>query len=202
MLRLWKTEWIRNIAIGMACVVLTSSVYAAPQVNIATMIENLAETIPQLMQLVTAFAYVLGFYMVIHGILLLKKHGESRTMMSQEHGLMGPLVFLFVGAGLIYLPTSINVGFATFWTHPTPYGYETGSEDPWAELLNACIMIIQLVGTIAFIRGLILLTHMGERGGQQGTFGKAMAHIIGGILTIDINDFMQAIWNTLALGQT
>ena len=72
----------------------------------------------------------------------------------------------------------------------------------WSELLNACIMIIQLIGTIAFIRGLVILTHLGERGGQQGAFGKAMSHIVGGILAIDINDFMQAIWNTLALGQT
>ena len=202
MLHLLKKEWIRNIAIGTAFVVFASPVYAETQINIATMIENLAETLPALMQLVTAFAYVMGFYMVIHGILLLKKFGESRSMMSTENSLKGPIAFLLVGAALIYLPTSINVGFSTFWTHPTPYGYDTGSEDPWSELLNACIMIIQLIGTIAFIRGLVILTHLGERGGQQGAFGKAMSHIVGGILAIDINDFMQAIWNTLALGQT
>ena len=94
MLHLLKKEWIRNIAIGTAFVVFASPVYAETQINIATMIENLAETLPALMQLVTAFAYVMGFYMVIHGILLLKKFGESRSMMSTENSLKGQIAFL------------------------------------------------------------------------------------------------------------
>lgn len=180
-----------------------NSAYAAIPggLNIATMIQNLAQTIPALMQLVTAFAYVMGFYFIVHGVVLLKKFGEQRTMMSQEGGLKGPLIWLAVGAALIYLPSSVQAGFTTFWTNPTPYAYVDEQPNQWSDLINACFMIVQLVGTIAFIRGLILFTNLSHQGGQQGGFGKALTHVIGGILLIDIYDFMRAIFNTLALGQ-
>ena len=90
---------------------------------------------------------------------------------------------------------------STFWTNPTPLAYVAQQNDPWSELIQACFLVIQLIGTIAFIRGLIMLTHLSQHGGHQGTFGKAMAHIVGGILLIDMYDFVTAVGNTLGLGQ-
>ena len=45
------------------------------------------------------------------------------------------------------------------------------------------------------------MSHMGEGKEQGATFGKAMAHIVGGILCINMYQFLQVIFNTLALGQ-
>ncbi len=70
-----------------------------------------------------------------------------------------------------------------------------------ADLIKACFMIVQLIGVIAFIRGLVLLTHIGHGHGQQGSVGKAAAHIIAGILCINLYQFLQVVFNTLALGQ-
>ncbi len=167
--------------------------------NAASFITNLAKSIPNLMQLVTATAYVMGMFFVINGLFHLKKYGEQRSH-SGDASLKGPLVYLFVGAALLYLPSTVRVGFSTFWTHPYPYQYDTDQRGAWAELIKASFMIIQLIGTISFIRGLVLFTQMSGSGQQPGTFGKALAHIIAGIFCIDLYDFLKTVFNTLALG--
>lgn len=169
--------------------------------NAATFISNLGKTIPNLMQLVTAIAYVMGMFFVINGIFHLKKYGEQRSQASSEAHLKGPLIYLVVGAALLYLPSTVRVGLSTFWTSPFPYGYETDQTGAWASLIKASFMIVQLIGTISFIRGLVMLTHLGGAGaGQQGTLGKALAHIVAGILCINLYDFLKTVFNTLALG--
>lgn len=169
--------------------------------NAATFIANLGKTIPNLMQLVTAIAYVMGMFFVINGIFHLKKYGEQRSQASSEAHLKGPLIYLLVGAALLYLPSTVRVGLSTFWTNPFPYGYENDQTGAWASLLKASFMIVQLIGTISFIRGLVMLTHLGGHGAsQQGTLGKAIAHIVAGILCINLYDFLKTVFNTLALG--
>lgn len=177
-----------------------SSVNAADTVpNISDMIQNIANTVPELMFFVTALSYVFGFWFVYHGLLLLKKYGMQRTQMSGDASLTPSVVNIFVGAALIYLPSTVQSGMATFWTNPNPYGYDTSSEDNWNVFITACFMIIQLLGVIAFIRGLMMLTKLGQGGGQQAGFGRAMAHIVGGIFCIDMYDFLQAVLATLGL---
>lgn len=188
-----KVSWLT----GVVCALFSSGVYAASAPDIATMLINFSEALPNLMRFVTAFAYVMGFFFVVRGLLELKQFGESRSMMSQEHSLTKPLLNIFVGTMLIYLPTSVQVGMSTFWTSPNPYGYTAGSEDNWADLTNTAFMVVQLVGVIAFIRGLIMLTRIAGHG--QDTFGKAIAHIVAGVLCINLYQFLQAVFNTLGI---
>src|SRR3990167_10240954 len=135
----------------------------AADVNVADMVENLSLAVPNLMRLVTALAYVMGMFFVVRAVVLLKDYGESRTAQTTDRGhLKGGLITLAVGAALLYLPTSVHVGMSTFWATPTPYAYITDQSDPWSELISACFMIIQLAGTIAFIRGLVMLNALGD----------------------------------------
>src|SRR5262245_50078171 len=69
------------------------------------MLVQFAQSVPNLMRLVTAIAYVLGMVFVIRGVIKLKHFGESRTMMSQEHSLNVPIAYIVVGAMLLYLPS-------------------------------------------------------------------------------------------------
>lgn len=162
-------------------------------VNAQEMLETFSTNVPMLMRLVTAFAYVMGMYFIFAGILKLKHFGEARTMMSHEHSLKGPIVFLIVGTALLYLPSAVEVGMTTFWSVPCPYCY-LEEHDQWTSFLSNVFIVMQLFGVIAFIRGLVILSHMGGQGGhQQGTFGRAMTHIIGGIFCINIYQFVQVI---------
>jgi hypothetical protein len=88
----------------------------------------------------------------------------------------------------------------TFFSEPNPYGYVSNKIDTWSQLLNAAFMILQLIGVISFIRGLLVLSHLGSQA-QPGTLGKALAHIIAGICLINMYQFLQFIGNTLGLWQ-
>ncbi|MHB1220808.1 MAG: hypothetical protein ACYC0J_02310 [Gammaproteobacteria bacterium] len=168
--------------------------------NAQSIINNIITQIPILMRLITAVAYVMGMYFIFTGVMKLKQYGEQRTMMSGEHHLKGPLIYLTIGAMLLYLPTSVQIGLSTFWTDPSPYSYQDIAEQSqWLQFIGNCFLIIQLFGTIAFIRGLMLLSHLGAQqgGGQPGTFAKGLTHIIAGIFCINIYQFVQVMTVTL-----
>jgi|SRR5579885_530371 hypothetical protein len=167
-------------------------------VSAETMLTNIAQSVPSLMAMVTAIAYVLGMVLIIRGIVKLKHVGEMRTQMSHEHHITGPLVQITVGALLLYLPTAVNVGMSTFWTNPNPYGY-LQQQDQWTQFINDCFLVVQFIGTIAFIRGLVILSHLGSGGGHQQGLSRGLTHIIGGIFCINIYQFIQVILITLGI---
>lgn len=167
-------------------------------VNAESMLMNFAQNIPSLMALLTGVAYVIGMYFIITGVLKLKHFGEQRSMYSQEHSMKGPIVFLTIGALLLYLPTSVQIGMSTFWTDPNPYGY-LAQQDEWASLINDCFLIIQFIGALSFVRGLVVLSAIGGHGGQQGTVSKGLMQVIGGIFCINIYQFVQMVLATLGV---
>lgn len=187
-------------ALGFAHTAQAVSFNLNTSADLSTMLVNLSQEIPSLMRLVTAFAYVAGVCLIFKGLLELKHVGEMRSMMSHEHGFMKPLMYLLVGTLLLYLPGSVRTGLSTFWSNPMPYAYVSEATDSWTDLTNAIFMVVQLIGTIAFIRGLLMLTHVSGHGGQPGTFSKAIAFIISGILCINLYQFIEAVINTLGLG--
>lgn len=163
------------------------------------MINRIAGQIPMLMRMVTAFGYVIGMYFIFVSLMKFKEFGEQRTMMSAQHHLKEPLTYLIMGGLLLYLPSSVQVGMSTFWADPSPYGYLEG-EDQWQQFMNNCFLVIQLFGTIAFIRGLVILSHTGgQGGGGQGHFAKGVTHVIGGIFCINIYQFIKVILFTLGI---
>lgn len=171
--------------------------YSAPVTipTAAEMLQNISDQLPLIMRLTTAIAYVMGLYFVFYGLLKLKQFGEARTQMSQEHHLKEPLIMLVVGALLLYLPSSVEVGLSTFWSTPSPYGY-LQEADKWSDFIKDVFLVIQLFGTIAFIRGLLILSHLSGHA-QPGTFAKGVTHIIGGLFCINIYQFVQVIMITL-----
>lgn len=164
-----------------------------------TILANIQKAVPKLTQMVTAIAFVMGIFMVISGIIQLKHFGEMRTQMSHEHHLGKPLLIITIGTLLIYLPSSVQMGMSTFWSTPNPYGYIIQS-DQWQQAINVCFAVIQFIGIVSFIRGLVLLSHTGG-GGHQGAFGKGLMHVIGGIFCININQLIQVILATIGVQQ-
>ena len=183
-----------------ATILIWNSPAYAINVDVTTMINNLAANVPNLMRLTTAIAYVMGMFFILMAIMGLKHFGESRTQMATEHSLKGPGIYFFVGLALLYLPNSVWVGLDSFWQTPTPYAYVTAATDQWSVLLNNSYSIIQLIGTIAFIRGLLILNSFaGHGGGQQNALGKALAHLAGGIFCINIQQTIQMLQATLGI---
>jgi len=190
-----------SISIGsLFCAV---SVYAdSPTIpTLDQVIENISGNIQNLVRLATSIGYVVGLWFVIKGVIELRHFGEMRTMMSQERGIGKPLILLSIGAALIYLPSSISSGIATIFNYSVPYGYQVDTSNPWANLIHASFVILQLIGVVAFIRGLIVLSSLGGAGGQQNALARGMSHIIGGILCINMYYTVRVVLATMGMSQ-
>lgn len=191
---------LRYISLGILYLTAAIPVYAQSvneTVSAQTMLENISKAVPNLTRMTTAIAFVIGMFLIIRGVILLKHAGEARTMMSQEHHLTRPIVMIVIGSLLLYLPSAVRVGMSTFWTDPSPYGY-LDQQNSWEQFINVVYIVIQFIGVLAFIRGLVILSHLGGHGGQ-GQLSKGLTHIIGGIFCVNIYQFVQVIMITLGL---
>jgi intracellular multiplication protein IcmC len=186
-----------------ACMLaLLCLLYAPPvpalTVDLGQMIKNLNTAVPEFMRLVTGISYVTGFFLFFKMFYQMKRYGEMRTMMASQTDLRGPLMLMVAGAMLIYLPTGVGVTIETFWDEPTVMAYDA-SGDKWAPLMKSVVGIVQVVGVISFIRGWTLMTKAAGQGAQPGTLGRAVSHIVGGALAINVVGFISAIQTTLGI---
>lgn len=174
------------------------SVPDASSLNIQQMIVNIAATMPSLLAMVTGIAYVMGFLLVMKAIYKLKEYGEARTMMGNQTSIWPPLITLIVGSMLIYFVSAYKIGLSTLFNSSQPeiFSY-SGDDDATDTLVQAVVTIMQVVGSIAFIRGLLLLNGAGSPGAQPGTMGKSLTFIIGGLLAINIYGTWEVLINTL-----
>jgi intracellular multiplication protein IcmC len=138
-------------------------------------IADILETISVLM----GVAFTLG------GLFQLKKYGESRTMMSTQHSVVGPLLMLIAGAMLMILPTFIGAALLAFWGDSSPLS-PAGGSSAMSTLMPPILMFVRIVGVGSFIRGIVLLSRSGGQQAQQGTLGKALIHIFAGVLCVHV----------------
>ncbi len=169
------------------------------KLQIQEMLVNLSSSITPFWRLVTGASYLFGLVFVFRGIFMLKVYGEGRTMMSGQANLKGALICLLVGAVLLFSQSMYDtLLFSTFSaTSTSPLQYDTNSTlsiDAYFSLLR----FISLIGLISFIRGWVMLTHLSNPG-QQSSFGKALTHIIGGLLAINIQGTINVVQGTLGM---
>lgn len=156
---------------------------------------SFAESLAGLSILVTASTYLLGIFMISNALYNLKAMADARTMMSSQADLSGPIVKMFIGVGLIWWPTLIDVTTYTFWGTTSPlsynptYGYEIDT------VIEVAFEVIRLVGIIAFIRGWYYIVKSGEQG-SQASVGKGLTHVVGGLLAYHIGAFVRVLMNT------
>lgn len=164
--------------------------------DIEQMIINLAKTMPSLLAMFTAAAYIIGFALVLKGIYRLKEYGEMRTTMSSQTNIWGAIITLVMGSMLIFLVSSYKIGLQTLFGYSSPLRYSQDSSSTDA-LVSSVVLIMQVVGVIAFIRGILLLNSGGTHHAQPGSIGKGLTFIVGGLLAINIYGTWQVLVNTL-----
>lgn len=197
--RLFKAFW--------AALFLTSFFYSSSALAAVTgtlpdlqaMLMNFATAVPNLIRLAMAISYVMGMFFCIAAVTNMKHFGEMRTMMAREHGMWGPIMELLIGAALLYLPSSINAVMSSFWTTTNPYAYVTAETGTNAAFASACYNVVQLIGVVAFIRGLLILQQAAGERSSPGQLSKAMSHLVGGVLCINIYNTIQALEGTVGM---
>jgi intracellular multiplication protein IcmC len=170
--------------------------------SFVTMMEHLSKAMPAIQKLVFAAMYIGGIFMIYRGLHGLKVFGEMRTMMSNNAESKGPLILLALGACLMWFPHMVSVMMETFFAQsaPSPIHYPSGAgllSTDGKEVFKAISAILQVVGFIAFGRGMFILGHLANQSSPPGTFGKAMMYMVGGILLINIYGTWQILTNTL-----
>ncbi|MCP3680703.1 MAG: type IV secretion protein IcmC [Gammaproteobacteria bacterium] len=171
--------------------------------SVSDILNNIANnSIPGLYKFATSFAFLIGIWFIYRALYELRKYGELRTMMRVDTNLMKPMTLFFAGIVLIYWHAGLDVVMETVFATNSPLSYqEAGVGGSYDDIMKPLVIIIQFIGFIAFIRGMVLLTSVAEQGSaSQGILSKALAHIIGGILAFNIYGTWQVISNTMFKG--
>jgi hypothetical protein len=148
------------------------------------MLVNISKSLVPVQSLMTGAAYLFGI------ILIYNAFERLRTMMnsgrrSQEH-MMIVVAYLLGGSGLLFLPSMVSVLANTFFGVNNVLQYVSFQN---YGILGAIKIIIQTAGVIWFFRGMILLVHASEPGGEEGPRGLAM--LVAGIFGIYFNETIQ-----------
>ena len=168
--------------------------------NLGQILSNLEKQLPAVWKMLIALSYVMGIAFTLIGLFRLKKYGQQTVMMMAAANIGEPMIFLFVGISLFYLPTMMNTMVETFWGYGVKgiqaYTMTTSAGPTWDQVINPLMRVVQIVGLVAFMRGLTLLTRLASQS-QPGVLSKAFVHIIGGILAINIYGTIDIVNQTL-----
>ncbi|AOW52839.1 type IVB secretion system protein IcmC/DotE [Legionella pneumophila] len=191
----------------MADPTCTGGTVACWIVSQANILANIANQLEPVQRLITGGAYLIGCAFIFKAIYSLKVYGEARTMMSSNTSIKEPVMYLMVGALLIYFPSLVSSVLQTTFGYSNPLAYSGGvssGSDTISALFGSgslvgrpLVMIIRVIGLIAFVRGWVLIARSASQGQPPGGTGKGLIHVFGGILAINIVGTIDMINNTL-----
>ena len=182
---------------------LAMSIYQqafAADSNIATMFANGEASWMAIMKLVGASSFVIGIIICGMALFKLREVNDGRATIKT------PIMWTIVGAAMISLPSSIGT-IATTLTNQGYHGTgllssinDTSGIPGVAEALSGVLVFVQLLGHIAFVRGLFLLKDAGA--GKEGTLGRGLTHLFGGAAAINIQTTVGILARTFFKGVT
>lgn len=165
--------------------------------DVTTMLLTLDKSFPLLTYMVSGFAYLFGFSIIVRSIWDLKKYTLGVSMTAQND-LRPTLVHLAVGAGLIFLPSTLKTVLATVYGTDTITGYAR-PDTSWLVAQDTLIIFVQFVGLVAVVRGLLHLHKAANGQSQQNGFAKGIIHLVGGVLSLNIIQAKDILYSTLGL---
>lgn len=178
---------------------------AGEELTLDQMMINLVENIRDPMTfMLSCIAIVMGVFIFVRGLIKATQYGVDPRNNS------GPKIVtsLVFGALLFVIGQSLGMIQDTLFGTPE---IASNSVISWATFDNldddsgrfkraviAALTFFQLIGMIAFIRGLLLLkTHIE---GGQGSMAQGITHMLGGACAINIYLFLKVMDNTFGTG--
>ena len=134
--------------------------------------------------IIQAVMVMIGVCLIVTGLFKFKRYGEMRSMMSQQVTITGPLFCLLSGVILLIFPKFVHITMGMLWTNTNPLRYQD-NDLSFSGYIQAIIIFVRIVGVVAFIRGVVLLSRFGQQGGQP-VLGRALIFLICGVLAIHI----------------
>ena len=165
-----------------------------------TLVNLKSSTLGAVWTMLIALSQVIAIGYAFLAIMKLKKFGQNSQMTASHPSLMGPIIHLFIAAALFFIPLTLDTIINTMWgyNYSGVKSYLSTSSSTWDALIQPIIIMIRIIGLIAFIRGWIILGRAASEGAQPGTVGKALTHIVGGVLGINIVGTISILQSTFS----
>jgi hypothetical protein len=144
--------------------------------DLIAMIGNLSRSLMPVQTLISGFGYLIGLVFVISALFQLKKVGESRG----GESVFKPVMLFFIGALLIYLPSTLKALSNTVFGSDNLLAYI--AYKPY-NIFNSMGIVVQTAGLLWFVRGCVLLTQGSRPNAKEGP--KGLTFIAAGILAMN-----------------
>lgn len=167
---------------------------AMDNTTLASMFANGKESFEAITSLAMYSCYVIGLFLVVNSILLfIKQSGDSRQ---DNGGMAKPLIFFFVGCSLFAFTSTVEIIKGSMaLTGPGDILNPGGSGTGIPAIVNSVSAFLKMVGVIAVIRGWLFLVDYGN-GKKDGTMGRGLTHLGGGVALMNIKTTVLILANT------
>lgn len=161
------------------------------------LINLVADITPGLIELLLAICWLLGLTAFASGLFRLKRHSEGGSVRPA-----GTAMTFLLAFALLALPAMLDAAAATlFGSTPAPGQLLAWGATPdsagFNAALGAAVVVVQLVGLIAFAMGWFALRDAAE--GRGGGFATGIWRITGGVLCWHIVPFTEAVQDSLGV---
>lgn len=172
----------------------------------AVMAGFMADILGPLDLLFKFFAFSAGIVLVMIGI--------SRLLKSAQEGARGPggigtIMTFIIGGALLSFGPMITAGSMSLFGSPlttttAQLQYVQGLNGQEVQhvhaVISAIIKFMIVLGLASFLRGLFIMRAVAE-GNSQASMIAGVTHIIGGALAVNLGPLINAVQNTLGIGQ-
>ena len=152
-------------------------------IDLVTILGNLSRSLYPVQHLITGGAYVLGILFFLTAIAKLRKIADYRTQSHSNEKMYVPMMYLFFGSVLLYLPSALDVAANTAFGTGNILTYTSYNS---SNIFSSMGLLIETIGILWFVRGCVLVAHASNPGTKQGP--KGLAFICAGILAMNFDN--------------
>lgn len=172
------------------------------QSDLACGAQHFAHSIPALEYMILIVSVGMGLFIAFRGVFMLPQLEQGRVEPAK-------VVWTFIAASiLLSLPQVVNITMSTVYDTGVSGNVLTakfnsaggGDLKSFYATIHAVLMFIQLLGLIAFVRGVLILKAIGEN--KDGAMGRALTHIFGGAAAMNIYWTTGVLANTFGMQET
>ena len=167
------------------------------------MISNMVAAMPSFMLLLNVVISLLAVFFVILGVIKMmavaKRDGTTRSITPWMLLLSGAMLWNFATSVTAFLETIYGPGTST--DNLLAYTAGDGMPAQSARMLGLLVMCVRLYGYVAVARGMNAIRHIGAgTQSSEGAGNRALWHLFGGALAINIVASVNGITSFIGLG--
>lgn len=194
MIRINKVS-IYSLFLILAFFVPLDAMAQSNSLSLDSVFSNFTSSSKALTSLVAATSRIMGIYFVIAAIFKFSQLGSNQQITAKV-----PITMFLVGVCLFALPSGLIVVQETMSMGSSPPGdFLVPSNATLGKFtstgITGVLFFIRLIGYIAFVRGWLLLNQAGQ--GKEGTLGRGLTHIFGGVAAINAQITAQILANSI-----